>query len=102
MAGCIDAFVARFRCLWDHLGGGLTLKLLRKVLVALKTTIGNLNRMERLGLIGWGVESVNRLVHEGGDQGVAKWSFGCCYCWLMPFSALLDMSMSVLFWFVWG
>jgi len=70
LAERVDAFVARFGRLQDHLGDKLTPELLRQMLEEPSSVINNLNRMEKLGLlssmIDW-VEARNlrsRLVHE--------------------------------------
>jgi len=70
LAERIDAFVARFGRLQDHLGDKLTPELLRQMLEVPRSAIDNLNRMEKLGLLSsmldW-VEALNlrnRLVHE--------------------------------------
>ncbi len=70
LAERIDAFVARFGRLQDHLGDKLTPELLRQMLETPKTAIDNLNKMEKLGLLTSMLDWVearnlrNRLVHE--------------------------------------
>jgi len=70
LAERVDAFVARFGRLQDHLGGKLTPELLRQMLEEPSSAINNLNRMEKLGLLRSMLDWVearnlrNRLVHE--------------------------------------
>jgi len=70
LAERVDAFVARFGRLQDHLGDKLTPELLRQMLEEPSSAINNLNRMEKLGLLRSMLDWVearnlrNRLVHE--------------------------------------
>ena len=70
LAERVDAFVARFGRLQDHLGDKLTPELLRQMLEEPSSAINNLNRMEKLGLLSSMIDWVeacnlrNRLVHE--------------------------------------
>jgi uncharacterized protein with HEPN domain len=70
LAERIDAFVARFGRLQDHLGDKLTPELLRQMLEVPSSAIDNLNKMEKLGLLSSMLDWVearnlrNRLVHE--------------------------------------
>jgi len=70
LAERVDAFVARFGRLQDHLGDKLTPELLRAMLEVPSSAINNLNRMEKLGLLSSMIDWVearnlrNRLVHE--------------------------------------
>ncbi len=66
----VDAFVARFGRLQDHLGDKLVPELIKQMLEKPASAIDNLNRMEKLGLISsvdsW-IEARslrNKLVHE--------------------------------------
>ena len=70
LAERIDAFVARFGRLQDHLGDKLTPELLKQMLEVPGSAIDNLNKMEKLGLLSSMLDWVearnlrNRLVHE--------------------------------------
>jgi hypothetical protein len=74
LAERIDAFVARFGRLQDHLGDKLTPEMLRQMLETPKTAIDNLNKMEKLGLLSSMLDWIearnlrNRLVHEYVDN----------------------------------
>jgi len=74
LAERIDAFVARFGRLQDHLGDKLTPELLRQMLETPKTALDNLNKMEKLGLLSSMMDWAearnlrNRLVHEYVDS----------------------------------
>jgi len=74
LAERIDAFVARFGRLQDHLGDKLTPELLRQMLETPKTVLDNLNKMEKLGLLSSMMDWAearnlrNRLVHEYVDS----------------------------------
>jgi hypothetical protein len=74
LAERIDAFVARFGRLQDHLGDKLTPEMLRQMLETPKTAIDNLNKMEKLGLLSSMLDWIearnlrNRLVHECVDN----------------------------------
>jgi hypothetical protein len=70
LAERVDAFVARFGRLQDHLGDKCTPELLKQILETPSSAINNLGRMEKLGLISSIEEWVearnlrNRLVHD--------------------------------------
>ncbi|KZY61225.1 hypothetical protein A3735_11140 [Oleiphilus sp. HI0061] len=74
MAERVDAFVARFGRLQDHLDDKCTPELLKQMLETPSSAINNLGRMEKLGLIAsveqW-IEARNlrnRLVHDYVDD----------------------------------
>mgnify|MGYP000459218345 CR=1 FL=1 len=74
LAERVDAFVARFGRLQDNLGDKLIPELLRQMLETPKAAIDNLNKMEKLGLLGSMLDWIearnlrNRLVHEYVDD----------------------------------
>jgi len=74
LAERVDAFVTRFGRLQDTIGDKLVPELRRQLLETPAAALDNLNRMEKLGLLGSVVDWVearnlrNRLVHEYMDD----------------------------------